>query len=61
MRRTEIQIALLVIGMIAWGSGSRVDNDLLKYVGIGCFAAATMLRLFKRRAESSEDEASSSP
>ena len=50
-RRTEIQIVLLVVGIIVWGYGQRTDNGTLGYVGIGLFAAATLLRLFKRRAD----------
>ena len=48
-RRTEIQLALLVIGLIAWGYGERVDDQRLRYVGIGFFAAAFLLRIFKRK------------
>jgi len=53
MRRTEIQIALLVIGVGVWGYGQRIDNDRLEIIGIVCFAIATVLRFFKRR-DSSE-------
>ena len=47
-RRTEIQIALLVMGLIVWGYGERVDDPRLRYIGIGFFAAATLLRFWKR-------------
>jgi hypothetical protein len=46
--RTEIQIALLIVGMIVWGCGQRIGNGLLQYVGLGFFAAATLLRFVKR-------------
>ncbi len=49
-RRTEIQIALLFIGLFVWGYGQRTDNETLEYIGIGFFALATLLRFFKRRA-----------
>ena len=48
-RRTEIQIALLLVGIAVWGYGNRADIDVLKYTGVGFFAAATLLRLFKRK------------
>ena len=48
--RTEIQIGLLLIGLAVWGYGQRIENELLQYIGIGFFAAATILRFFKRRA-----------
>jgi hypothetical protein len=49
-RRSEIQLALLFIGLVVWGYGQRVDNELLEYIGIVFFAGATLLRFFKRRA-----------
>ena len=50
-RRTEIQLALLFVGLVVWGFGQRIDNGVLRYIGIVCFAVATLLRLFKRRVE----------
>jgi hypothetical protein len=50
--RTEIQIALLVVGMIVWGYGQRSENRVLQYVGLGFFAAAVAMRLFKKKDES---------
>jgi len=47
-RRTEIQLASLGIGLVVWGYGQRVDNGRLQVIGIVFFAAATLLRLFKR-------------
>jgi hypothetical protein len=54
--RTELQIALLVVGMIVWGYGQRSQNTVLQYTGLGFFAAAVALRLFKKKA-SENDEA----
>ena len=48
--RTEIQIALLIAGMIVWGYGQRSENKVLQYTGLGFFAAATALRFFKSKA-----------
>jgi hypothetical protein len=48
-KRTEVQVALLIVGMIVWGYGSRADVEVLKYTGIGFFAAATVLRLLKKK------------
>ena len=35
--RTELQIALLVVGMIVWGYGQRSQTKLLQYIGLGFF------------------------
>ena len=48
-RRTEIQLALLVVGLVVWGYGQRIDDARLRVVGIVLFAIATALRLFKKR------------
>lgn len=53
--RTELQIALLVVGMIVWGYGQRSENRVLQYTGLGFFAVATALRLFKHK-ESEQDD-----
>lgn len=50
-RRTEIQIALLVIGLIVWGYGARTDQPRLTWIGLACFAVATILRFAKKRSE----------
>jgi hypothetical protein len=47
--RTEIQLALLVVGLLAWGYGQRVDDARLTSVGLAFFAAAFLIRLFKRK------------
>ena len=54
--RTELQIALLVAGMIVWGYGQRSQAKLLQYIGLGFFVAAAALRLFKKK-QSEDDEA----
>jgi hypothetical protein len=48
-RRTEIQLALLVVGLAVWGYGERIDDGRLRVVGIVLFAVATVLRLLKKR------------
>jgi hypothetical protein len=48
-RRTEAQLALLVIGVIVWGYGQRVEDNRLTWIGLAFFAAATLLRFFKRK------------
>ena len=53
--RTEMQIALLVVGMIVWGYGQRSENKVLQYTGLGFFVAATALRFFKKK-EPENDE-----
>jgi hypothetical protein len=47
-RRTEIQLALLVVGLGVWGYGQRIDDARLRIVGIVLFAVATVLRFFKK-------------
>jgi hypothetical protein len=47
-RRTVFQLALLTIGVIVWGYGSRIDDARLTWIGLGFFAAAFVLRIFKR-------------
>jgi hypothetical protein len=47
-RRTEIQIALLIAGVIVWGYGQRTDTQWLQWTGVGFFAVATALRFVKR-------------
>jgi hypothetical protein len=47
-RRTEIQLALLVVGLLLWGYGQRVDDGRLRVLGIVCFAVATALRFLKK-------------
>jgi len=48
-RRTEIQLALLAIGVIVWGYGQRTENSRLTYIGLGFFVVATAMRFLKRR------------
>lgn len=48
-RRTEIQLALLVAGVMVWGYGQRTETPWLQYTGLGFFAVATVLRFLKRR------------
>ena len=50
-RRTEAQLALLLIGVTVWGYGQRVDDKRLTWIGLAFFAAATLLRFFKRKAD----------
>ena len=51
-RRTEAQLTLLVIGVLVWGYGQRVDDSRLRWIGIVFFAAATALRFARRRSDS---------
>jgi hypothetical protein len=55
-RRTEIQVALVVMGLIVWGYGERHDDPTLRWIGIGLFAVATALRLLKRRTADAEED-----
>jgi len=48
--RTLAQLALLLIGLIVWGYGARVGNERLTLIGVAFFAAAFVLRFFKKKA-----------
>lgn len=54
--RTLAQLALLVIGLGVWAYGQRVDDPFLRWIGIGFFAAATLLRFFKPKAPDHQDD-----
>jgi len=54
--RTLIQLALLLIGIIVWGYGARVDEPRLTWIGIAFFAAAVVLRLLRGRIERRLDD-----
>ena len=43
-KRTTIQLALLLMGLIVWGYGQRVDEPTLRLIGISLFAAASAPR-----------------
>ena len=53
-RRTEIQLALVLMGLIVWGYGQRVDDKRLTLIGIVFFALATALRFARRRKRDDE-------
>lgn len=46
-RRTVFQIAFLIMGLITWGYGQKIDDPTVRLVGIAFFALATMLRFFR--------------
>jgi hypothetical protein len=50
-RRTEIQLALLLVGIVVWAVGQRMEIVPLQWTGIGCFAVATALRFFKPKSQ----------
>jgi hypothetical protein len=49
--RTEIQLGLLLVGIVVWAIGQRTEIVPLQWTGIGCFAVATALRFFKKKPE----------
>jgi hypothetical protein len=60
-RRTTFQLAFLVMGLIIWGYGQRVDDPTVRLVGIAFLAVAFVLRFFrssetKVRQEEPEEE-----
>ncbi|HTE47447.1 MAG TPA: hypothetical protein VK636_19555 [Gemmatimonadaceae bacterium] len=54
-RRTQAQLALLVAGLVVWAYGQRSESPPFQYVGIGCFAVATLLRFARKRDSDSND------
>jgi hypothetical protein len=53
--RTSAQLALLFIGLVVWGYGSRVNDNRLTLLGLGFFASATALRFLKKREDPPEE------
>jgi fatty acid desaturase len=47
-RRTTFQAAFLLMGLIIWGYGQRVEDPTLRLIGIAFFAVAFLLRFFRR-------------
>ena len=47
-RKTTFQIAFLVMGLIIWGYGQRIDDPTVRLVGIAFLAVAFVFRFFRR-------------
>lgn len=46
---TQLKLGLVLIGLILFGYGLRVDNERLRWIGIAFLAAAVVLRFVRRR------------
>jgi hypothetical protein len=46
---TSVKVALAVVGLVVWGYGVRVDDPVLRWVGVALFAGAVLLRFLSRR------------
>ena len=46
-RRTTFQIAFLVMGLVIWLYGQRIDDPTVRLVGIAFLAVAFVLRFFR--------------
>jgi hypothetical protein len=46
---TAVKVGLAAVGLVVWGYGVRVDDPLIRWVGIAFFAAAVLLRFWSRR------------
>ena len=46
-RRTTLQVAFLIMGLIIWAYGHRIDDPTVRLVGIAFFAVAFVLRFFR--------------
>ena len=59
-RRTTFQLAFLIMGLIIWGYGQRVNDPTIRLVGIAFFAVAFVMRFFRtsdtRHREPDEEE-----
>ena len=65
-RRTIFQVAFLIMALIIWGYGHRVDDPTIRLVGIAFFAVSFVLRFFrgsetKLRHDDPSDEATDGP
>jgi hypothetical protein len=46
---TQLKLGLVVIGLILFGYGLRVDHERLRWIGIAFLAAAAALRFVRPR------------
>ena len=46
---TTAKVALFIVGLIVLGYGMRVDSPTLRWIGIGFFGIAFLLRFIKRK------------
>jgi hypothetical protein len=46
-RRSTFQLAFLIMGLIIWGYGQRIDDPTVRLVGIAFFAVSFVLRFFR--------------
>jgi hypothetical protein len=46
---SQLKLGLALIGLILFGYGMRVDDNRLRWMGMGFLAAATILRFVKPR------------
>jgi hypothetical protein len=46
---TSLKVALAAVGLVVWGYGVRVDDPVLRWVGIALFAGAVLMRFLSRR------------
>ena len=55
-RRTLAQLSLVLIGLVVWGYGQRVNDDRLTWIGIAFFGGAVVLRMLRGRLDGRTDE-----
>jgi hypothetical protein len=46
---TWARFALAVVGILVWGYGYRVDDPMIRWIGIAFLAVAVLLRFVPRR------------
>ena len=46
-RKTTFRVAFLLMGLIIWGYGQRIDDPTVRIIGIAFFAVAFLLRFFR--------------
>lgn len=53
-RLTQLKLGLAVIGLIVWIWGQRVDDQMIRWVGIAFLAASVLLRFLPKRLRSGD-------
>jgi hypothetical protein len=53
-RYTQLKLAFAVIGIVVWGYGQRVDDAILRWLGIALLVVAFLLRFLPKRLRESD-------
>ena len=50
-RLTQLKLVMVVVGLLTFAWGLRVDDSMVRWVGIFIVAAAWVLRFWRRKAD----------